>query len=80
MAAKRVAQRVREGGHDIPEATIRRRFKQGLRNMFHVYMPLVDEWYLYDNTEGDTTLVAKGRVDLPDSWKYFQQIGLEKDV
>jgi predicted ABC-type ATPase len=49
IAVERVAQRVRQGGHDIPEATIRRRFDAGKRLLVEVYRPLVDQWVLYDN-------------------------------
>jgi len=50
MAIDRVAMRVRQGGHDIPEPVIRRRFEAGLRNFRDVYRTLVDQWTLYDNT------------------------------
>ena len=56
MAVQRVAERVRQGGHDIPEATIRRRFDAGKRLFFEVYQPLVDQWILYDNA-GDEPLL-----------------------
>jgi predicted ABC-type ATPase len=49
-AIARVAQRVRQGGHDIPEATIRRRFDAGYRNFADVYAPAVDAWALYNNS------------------------------
>lgn len=49
-AIARVAQRVRQGGHDIPEATIRRRFDAGRRNFTDVYAAAVDAWALYDNS------------------------------
>ena len=48
-AIARVAQRVRQGGHDIPEVTIRRRFAAGRENFERLYAPLVDAWALYDN-------------------------------
>lgn len=48
-AMARVAQRVRQGGHAIPEATIRRRFATGRENFERLYAPLVDAWALYDN-------------------------------
>lgn len=48
-AVARVAQRVRQGGHDIPEAVIRRRFAAGLANFHDFYAPHVDTWALYDN-------------------------------
>lgn len=48
-AVARVQQRVRQGGHDILEATIRRRFAAGLLNFHAHYAPAVDAWALYDN-------------------------------
>ena len=50
MSIARVAQRVLEGGHDVPEAVIRRRFDAGRRNFEQVYKGLVDGWILYDNS------------------------------
>jgi predicted ABC-type ATPase len=58
MAVARVASRVRQGGHDIPEATIRRRYEAGLRNFFRLYSPLADFSYLYDGTELPPSLLA----------------------
>lgn len=49
-AIARVAQRVRQGGHNIPEATIRRRFAAGRENFEHLYAPQVDAWALYNNS------------------------------
>jgi predicted ABC-type ATPase len=49
-AIERVASRVRQGGHDIPEAVIRRRFAAGLDNFHRRYKLAVDDWVLYDNT------------------------------
>jgi len=48
LAIERVKERVRVGGHAIPEETIRRRFVRGLKNLFSLYLPVVDEWKLYD--------------------------------
>ncbi|MBS0613378.1 MAG: zeta toxin family protein [Proteobacteria bacterium] len=48
-AVARVQQRVRQGGHDIPEAVIRRRFSAGLDNFHQYYAPAVDAWALYNN-------------------------------
>lgn len=50
LAIARVGQRVKAGGHHIPEPVIRRRFKAGLDNLENLYKPLVDEWAVYDNT------------------------------
>lgn len=60
LAIARVKQRVREGGHDVPEAVIRRRFEAGLRNFDILYRPLVDEWALYDNANLDPILLEEG--------------------
>jgi predicted ABC-type ATPase len=49
-AIKRVAERVRQGGHDIPELVIRRRYHAGLRLFESTYKSLVDEWTLYDSS------------------------------
>ena len=50
VAIKRVAQRVSEGGHDVPEPVIRRRFDAGWRNFNQIYRHLVDDWFVYDNS------------------------------
>ena len=49
-AIARVALRVRQGGHNIPEEVIRRRFKAGRANFQLLYAPRVDAWARYDNT------------------------------
>ncbi|HZR97701.1 MAG TPA: hypothetical protein VFE37_03280 [Chloroflexota bacterium] len=51
LAVARVAERVRLGGHNVPEAVIRRRFASGLRNFFDLYQHVVDSWQLYDNAD-----------------------------
>jgi predicted ABC-type ATPase len=56
-AIARVEQRVRQGGHDIPQATIRRRFAAGRRNFEQLYAPLVDAWALYDNSGAKPVLL-----------------------
>jgi predicted ABC-type ATPase len=50
-AVERVAKRVEQGGHSIPEDVIRRRFKAGLNNFHTVYKPLVDAWSLMDSSQ-----------------------------
>ena len=57
MALQRVAERVRQGGHDIPEATIQRRFEAGKRRFSAVHQPLVDQWVLYDNAGDEPALM-----------------------
>ena len=59
MAMARVAQRVLEGGHDVPEAVLRRRFDAGRRNFEQVYKGLVDGWILYDNSGDEPKRLAE---------------------
>lgn len=60
LALARVAGRVRQGGHSIPEETIRRRFEAGLRNYAQLYRPLVDAWALFDNAGTQPVLLEDG--------------------
>ena len=60
VAVDRVAQRVRQGGHNIPDDVIRRRFSAGLYNFEHHYCPIVDTWALYDNSDGLPNLLKWG--------------------
>jgi predicted ABC-type ATPase len=60
LAVARVGARVSQGGHDVPEEVIRRRFDSGLRNFEQVYKPLVDRWAAYDNTGPVPRLTAEG--------------------
>ena len=48
IAIERVASRVRKGGHNVPEADIRRRYRNGLRNLFRDFLPIADSWWVYD--------------------------------
>ena len=60
LAKNRVAQRVREGGHSIPSDVIERCYFNGLKNLFEIFMPIVDDWCLYDNNSTLAQLVATG--------------------
>lgn len=60
LAIKRVAQRVRNGGHDIPKDIVVRRYQAGIDNLFKIYMPIVDYWLLADNSENPRIIVAEG--------------------
>ena len=62
LAVARVAERVRQGGHDVPEGVVRRRFEAGLRNFFAVYQRIADTWQMFDNSAQDgPRLIASGR-------------------
>ena len=59
LAISRVRERVKLGGHAIPEETIRRRYHSGIRNFFNLYKPLLDHWQFYDNSNlNDLSLIA----------------------
>lgn len=59
LAIERVKSRVVEGGHDIPDEIIRRRYVRGVKNLFDIYLPLVDVVYIFDNSEGRHELIAE---------------------
>jgi predicted ABC-type ATPase len=59
-AVARVAERVRQGGHHIPEDVIRRRFAAGLRNLERAYKSAVDAWARYDSVGESPTLLEWG--------------------
>ena len=60
IAAHRVRERVRKGGHDIPEAVIHRRFHAGLRNFRGLYCQTVDSWQRFDNSGFPPKLLEEG--------------------
>lgn len=65
LAMRRVAERVSKGGHDIPEEIIRRRYTAGINNLFKLFMPVVDYWAIFDNSQADRLKIASGRLDKP---------------
>jgi len=60
LAVARVSARVAQGGHNVPEAVIRRRFDKGMQNFHNVYRSLVSSWALYDNSGLTPRLMASG--------------------
>ena len=60
VAVARVAARVSQGGHNVPEDVIRRRFTLGLQNLTDIYRQLVDAWVLYDNSGSVPKLLEWG--------------------
>jgi predicted ABC-type ATPase len=76
LAIARVAQRVRSGGHFVPDVDIRRRYARSVRNFLELYRPIADWWEVMDNTDGDRVLLAAGSFDefaaeTPESWEAF---------
>ena len=60
-AIARVRQRVQQGGHDVPERIIRRRFTKGWNHFTGLYRPVVDRWAMYDNSGIRPVLIEEGR-------------------
>lgn len=57
LAIRRIAQRVKMGGHGIPSADVRRRFERSRRNFTRVYAPLADLWVVWDNRHEPPRLI-----------------------
>jgi predicted ABC-type ATPase len=80
LAVGRVADRVRLGGHNVPEATIRRRYEAGLQNFFRFYQSIATTWRVFDNSRsGRMDMIARGRqtdvgrVFNRDLWRIIEQ-------
>lgn len=58
VTLSRIKERVLKGGHDVPEAVVRRRFDRSVLNFFREYQSLVDSWYLFDNTGTEPIAIA----------------------
>jgi predicted ABC-type ATPase len=58
VAVARVAQRVASGGHAVPEATIRQRYRRSVRNFFTLYRPVVTNWRVYDTSQGTSPVLV----------------------
>jgi len=65
IALERVRVRVTQGGHDVEESVIRRRFDKGWNNFHNIYKDLVDTWVLYDNSGESPQLITKGENRWP---------------
>ena len=86
LAIERVRSRVAAGGHNVPEETIRRRYKSGQKYFFEDYAPLCDRWILADNsvppfreiaqgTKGGTATIVKD----PELFERIRRFALEKN-
>jgi predicted ABC-type ATPase len=73
LALARVARRVEEGGHNVSDGVVRRRFHLGARNLLKHYWPLMDSWHLFDNSTLIPRLIAsdeQGRIEVVDTKLY----------
>lgn len=73
LAVKRVADRVRRGGHNIPPEVIKRRYTRGLKNLWKHYAPLAESLVIFNNSRNIPKLVAvakRGELDIIDGSVY----------
>lgn len=63
LAKERVKIRVSEGGHNIESEVIERRYFKGIRNLFEIYLPIVDGALIFDNSNGKHELLAEKTID-----------------
>ena len=69
LALERIKLRVRNGGHAIPEAIVRRRFGRSSPNFFGFYKPLADSWAIFDNSGEVPKMIAieeSGKIEILD--------------
>ncbi len=69
LGLERIKLRVQNGGHTIPETTVRRRFGRSLPNFFRFYKPLVDSWTIFDNSGNVPKMIAfeeSGKIEILD--------------
>ncbi len=67
LAQERVALRVRIGGHDIPPDVIARRYARSAQNFRSLYLPIADEWSVFDNSElARPQMIAEGAIGMTD--------------
>ena len=59
LALRRIAARVKQGGHNVPRADVLRRFARGWKNFQTVYRPLADAWAVYDNSGANPRLIEQ---------------------
>jgi predicted ABC-type ATPase len=85
LAIFRVNERVKSGGHSVPESTIRRRYAAGLKNFFNLYSPLAESWQFYDNSNAENLSLIASQIKQSDPiikdkeiWKQLLEISNEK--
>jgi predicted ABC-type ATPase len=76
LAKERVKTRVLEGGHNIPEDVIERRYLRGIQNLFDIYLNMVDAALIFDNSFGKHQLIAQTvnlkEIELIDESKFYK--------
>ncbi len=60
LALARIEDRVKKGGHNIPNDVVIRRYERSLDNLINLFMPICDKWSIFDNSSDKMNLIAKG--------------------
>lgn len=80
LAIERVKTRVTEGGHNIETDVIKRRYINGILNLFNIYLPIADEVMIFDNSFGKPELLAEkmleSDIDIINEIKYDKLKGI----
>ncbi|CAN5513531.1 zeta toxin family protein [soil metagenome] len=63
LAIERVKSRVLDGGHNVETPVIKRRFTNGIKNLFDIYFPIVNEIMIFDNSGGRPELIAEKNIE-----------------
>ena len=61
LAVERVKLRVESGGHNVSEESIRRRYDMGIKNLFHLYIPVCEYWMIIDNSNSPVIICEGGK-------------------
>ena len=83
LALERIAERVRQGGHNVPGDIVRRRFSKSLRNFFNLYQPLSDTWMIFNNSTEAPNLIATevyGKLTIKDKELYDNILKTVKEL
>lgn len=75
LAIKRVAERVKHGGHHVDSGIIRRRYRAGIKNLFNLYCPVVDYFLFIDNSVMPSEVIAEGNIK---SIKFYNEEKFKK--
>lgn len=77
QAIQRVRLRVGLGGHHVPDEDVERRFTRSHRHFLEDYLPLADEWHLWNNVQPPSLLIANSLQDTPETARqWFNQMHL----
>ena len=64
LAIERIKERVKKGGHFIPDEIVTRRYYRGIKNLLQYFIPFCDYWLVFDNSSQNAVMVAEGIKDL----------------